>query len=412
MHSGPIQSQPHRAPILAGLAAALLAGLLAPPALAQKVAFKAILNGASEVPPSLSTGTGTASVVVDMSANTLTFDLTYQGLTSAENAAHIHGFAPPGVNAGIVFGLPLGFKKTGVWNYPQASEASIMANLAYFNIHTTMFGGGEIRGQIVRDPSSVAMTATIDGAQEVPPNASAGKGTGHFSINTVANTLAFEITADQMGSAENAAHIHGPGAPGVNAGILFVLPLGKRKSGVWNYPQANEADILAGLMYVNLHSINLPGGENRGQIVALATNPTTYCTAKTTSLGCTPAISATGTPSASAGSGFVAMSAPVPGTHIGIFFYGQNGPAAIPFSGAFLCAEPPVLRTPASFPGGTFGMCNGAYMIDFNAYIATGVDPTLVAGSQVQLQSWFRDPFDPTGFGTGLSNGLRFELRP
>lgn len=407
MRIGSIQTQLQRAPLLAVLAAALLA----PPVLAQKVAFKAILNGANEVPPTPSLGTGTASVVVDMSANTLTFDLTYQGLTSPENAAHIHGFAPPGMNAPIVFALGLGFKKTGVWNYPQASEANIMANLAYFNVHTNMFPGGEIRGQLVRVPSPVAMSATIDGAQEVPANASAGKGTGFFDIDPFLNTLTFDITFDQLGSAENAAHFHGPAPVGMNAGIKFVLPLGKRKSGVWNYAQADEADILNGLYYVNVHSNNLPGGEIRGQILALATNPTTYCTAKTTSLGCTPAISATGKPSASAGSGFVATSAPVPGVNIGIFFYGQNGPAAVPFQGAFLCAAPPVLRTPGNSAGGTAGVCNGSYMIDFNAYVASAVDPTLVAGSQVQLQSWFRDPPDPVS-GTGLSNGLRFELLP
>jgi hypothetical protein len=106
------------------------------------------LNGAAEVPPAATPATGSAGVSIDTNANTLTFHLTYSGLTTAETAAHIHGFAPPGMNAPVIFPLPAGTTKDGTWNYTEPQEANILAGLTYMNVHSTMFPGGEIRGWI------------------------------------------------------------------------------------------------------------------------------------------------------------------------------------------------------------------------------------------------------------------------
>lgn len=111
-------------------------------------------------------------------------------------------------------------------------------------------------------------SSTLNGAQEVPATASSATGNGSFTIDTVANTLSFNITTSGLtGGAETGAHIHGPAAAGVNAPILFELPLGSSKSGTWTYPEASEADILAGTMYVNVHTTLFPNGEIRGQIL-------------------------------------------------------------------------------------------------------------------------------------------------
>lgn len=138
--------------------------------------------------------------------------------------------------------------------------------------------------------------------------------------------------------------------------------------------------------------------------------PTIYCTSKTTSSGCTPTIGSSGIPSATAGSGFVVSTTQVEPGNLGIFFYGQSGQAALSFQGAFLCVQPPTLRTPAtsSGPGGT---CGGTYSIDFNDYIVNGSDASLVAGATVNLQNWFRDPPNPLS-GTGLSDGIEFTIAP
>lgn len=112
------------------------------------VKFHSDLNSSQEVPTNGSTATGDATTVVDTDANTLSYNVTYSGLTSAENNAHIHGPAARGVSAGVLFGLPAGSPKVGVWNYPESQEANILNGLTYYNIHTVNNGGGEIRGQI------------------------------------------------------------------------------------------------------------------------------------------------------------------------------------------------------------------------------------------------------------------------
>ncbi|MBI2459254.1 MAG: DUF5011 domain-containing protein [Parcubacteria group bacterium] len=111
-------------------------------------------------------------------------------------------------------------------------------------------------------------SATLNGAQEVPGAASGATGSGSFIIDTAANTLSFNLNySGLVGGAETAAHIHGPAAAGINALPVFTLPLGASKMGVWNYPENLEADILAGNMYVNIHTTLFPNGEIRGQIL-------------------------------------------------------------------------------------------------------------------------------------------------
>jgi hypothetical protein len=107
-----------------------------------------ILNAGQEVPTNASTATGTGTVAVDTKNNVLHFDISYSGLSSAETAAHIHGPAARGMNAGVLFTLPSGAHKVGDWNYPSNLEADILNGLTYVNVHSVTFGGGEIRGQI------------------------------------------------------------------------------------------------------------------------------------------------------------------------------------------------------------------------------------------------------------------------
>jgi hypothetical protein len=136
-----------------------------------------------------------------------------------------------------------------------------------------------------------------------------------------------------------------------------------------------------------------------------------YCTAKVNSQGCTPAIAAAGTPSASAGSGFHITATQVLSGKFGVLFYGKNGPAALPFQGGILCSQPPLVRTKLQNSGGS-GPCDGAYDVDFNAWVASGADPGLVAGQQVNAQYWSRDPgFAPPNH-TSLSDAVEFTLAP
>lgn len=385
--------------------------LLAPVATSQRLAFSATLDGDQVVPPATTAARAIASVVVDLSTHTLHYDLTHIGLGATETAAAIHGFAAPGANAPALFQLPLGFKKTGSVSFAPAEGPQLLAQLAYIQIDTTTHPSGELRGQLLRDPSPRVLHATLDGQQEVPPNTTLARGTSHCSVDTVANTLTFTVGFEGIFSPQTAVHIHGPALPGAKAPPKFALPInaGNFLTGTWNYMESDEADILAGLMYWNVHSNAIPDGEIRGQIEPLTSNPVAYCTAKVTSLGCTPAMSWTGVASASAGSGLTLQTAPVPGQSLGIYFYGIQGPLGQPFQGGFLCLQPPTVRTSPQGSGGVFGVCDGMYAIDFNAHVASGIDPALVAGTIVNVQTWFRDAGDPVS-GTGLSDALMLEI--
>jgi hypothetical protein len=117
------------------------------------------LNGAQENPPVATAATGKGTVVISADGSTITYLVTYSGLSGTANAAHIHTGAV-GANGGVILPLTVGpspmsgtltaanFTASGsVTTFAQA-VAAIQAGTTYFNIHTTANPGGEIRGQI------------------------------------------------------------------------------------------------------------------------------------------------------------------------------------------------------------------------------------------------------------------------
>src|SRR3954463_3116098 len=82
---------------LAGLAVASV--LVAQPAMAETMSFKADLKGAEEVPPNTTKGTGSITATYDSTGKKLSWKGNVTGLTGAPTAAHFHGPAEPGKNA-------------------------------------------------------------------------------------------------------------------------------------------------------------------------------------------------------------------------------------------------------------------------------------------------------------------------
>ncbi|MBD3162564.1 MAG: CHRD domain-containing protein [Candidatus Eisenbacteria bacterium] len=245
------------------LACAAAATLPAGEAAAEELAYGCVMTEMQVVPPTGSTAIGAGQFIIDTEANTLSYRIAFTGLSSDEVAAHIHGYAGPGEQALIAHYLPPDNPKVGVWNYAEAVEADILAGRTYVNIHTTMFNGGEIRGQIV------PLNASLDGAQQNPPVDTGAAGWGVCTIDTDANELSYHIAFDGLSSAETAAHIHGFALHGAGAGPLHTLPAGSPKVGTWSYMESQEAGILEGRTYINVHTADFPDGEIRGQIVPI-----------------------------------------------------------------------------------------------------------------------------------------------
>jgi CHRD domain len=136
---------------LIGLALAALLGT-APAALAEVITYKAALNAQNNPTPNDSKATGAAEVSYDTTSKMLTWTVTFDGLTGPSTAAHFHGPAAPGANAGVA--LLIGNNPTspakGTATLTDAQAADLMGGRWYVNIHTAANRGGEIRGQVVK----------------------------------------------------------------------------------------------------------------------------------------------------------------------------------------------------------------------------------------------------------------------
>lgn len=162
---------------------------ISPMATAQSQSWYANLTGANESPPNGSPGTGFATF--SLVGNVLTINANFTGLTGNTTASHIHCCAavPFTGTAGVAtqtpsfVGFPLGvtfgtfsnsfdMSLASSWNTAfvtanGGTTAQALATLvngmnsgtSYFNIHTSTFGGGEIRGfiQVVPEPSTYAL---------------------------------------------------------------------------------------------------------------------------------------------------------------------------------------------------------------------------------------------------------------
>ena len=137
------------------LAPALAFGLafgLAAQASAEIVKFKTAMTPAQEVPPNNTHGSGAAEAQLDTATKTLTYKVTFKGLSGPATMAHFHGPAAPGVEAPVL--VPLGNNpKSPITGKAQLTDDQVkdfMDGQVYVNIHTAANPGGEIRGQMTR----------------------------------------------------------------------------------------------------------------------------------------------------------------------------------------------------------------------------------------------------------------------
>jgi CHRD domain len=176
---------------LAIIAAALM--LPAPAAHAITMTFGGILSGANEVPPNTSPGSGSVTVVLDPTAETIQILASFFDLGTPDMAAHIHCCqTTPGTNVGVATTIPAfaGFPLNvtqGTYLSPvfsledpsffnpafvmlqggmEQAETALIAGIqngqTYFNIHTTQFTGGELRTQLL--PLGVPVPGPVAGA--------------------------------------------------------------------------------------------------------------------------------------------------------------------------------------------------------------------------------------------------------
>jgi CHRD domain len=114
---------------------------------------------------------------------------------------------------------------------------------------------------------TIAFTAELSGANEVPPNTASASGKAEASFDSATKVLTYTVTFTGLTGPAIGAHLHGPAEAGKNAGI--VVPFNFVASpikGTATLTDAQVADLMAGRWYVNIHTAAHPGGELRGQL--------------------------------------------------------------------------------------------------------------------------------------------------
>ena len=227
-------------------------------------------------------GTGTFSLNDDETE--LTYEVRVEGIPEV-TGSHFHN-AAAGENGGVARGFEGAFDgdvwvASGTWTSSETDApltpelvAEIQAGNIYVNIHTADYGGGEVRGQVLADGADFA--ATLERAQQNPPIPVSG-GTGTFTLTFGPTELAYEIRVDGIPTVA-ASHFHNAPAGengGVARGIEGALDGDVWVSaGTWSADEVDSpltpalvSELLAGNIYVNIHTADYGGGEVRGQVL-------------------------------------------------------------------------------------------------------------------------------------------------
>ncbi len=126
------------------------------------ITYNLVLEGIQEVPRRATPAIGSGTVVVNTVANTLTYNVSYSGLLGTLTVAHFHGPANRDAGAGAKIDITAS-PNSGTVTYLEADEADILAGRWYYNLHSTAFPAGELRGQLDNQGAACGLDVDVDG---------------------------------------------------------------------------------------------------------------------------------------------------------------------------------------------------------------------------------------------------------
>lgn len=241
------------------------------------------IQGAQEVPPNGSLAMGSVTTLLDKGTGMVYLTGSFSGLAAAANGAHIHKENPT-INGLVIIPLQVTADIKGTIHVASviapADMAAMVAGGTYVNIHNATYTDGEIRGQLIMESQMVYLKALLQGSQEVPANGSTALGTVIVRYNTVTNSMELGGNYQNLTTVITMSHIHGPAAVGATATVISPLINNLGTSGLLagaiTLTETQEADLLAGLLYVNVHNSTYPDGEIRGQLTQTTSSNQTY----------------------------------------------------------------------------------------------------------------------------------------
>ncbi|MEX1131811.1 MAG: CHRD domain-containing protein [Flavobacteriales bacterium] len=242
------------------------------------VPFDAWLDGDQEVPAVATMAKGVASIMLSADLSMAMYDVRINGLSGPIAAAHLH-LGDPGQNGGVILDLEAGIMGSerimGSFNTSGLGDMLITQLLrgeVYINVHTAMNPNGEIRGQVYRYMRE-GYTVDANGAQEVPMNMSMATGGGIVTVDRDQSNAHIMLVTDA--SMTQAAHLH-EAAMGVNGPVIYDLGPSWVDNAVFTYwtgmdantpfAVANSVQLRNDMLYLNIHTMDFPNGELRGQV--------------------------------------------------------------------------------------------------------------------------------------------------
>jgi len=234
--------------------------------------LSAKMNSVQQVPTNASLALGLGGLTLNATRDTLCVNIGWTGLSSALTGLHIHE-GLPGINGPVLVDLvPFisGDHVMATITGAVLTDALIAKHLRgelYLNLHTVNNPNGEIRGQILLE-TDWAMTADLNGAQQVPAVGTNAFGLGTFLLARHNGSLKFNAVFNGLSGPITAIHFHS-GAIGTTGPVvqdLMAFLSGNTLSGEVD-PTPILAALLAGNIYLNVHTAANPNGEIRGQVL-------------------------------------------------------------------------------------------------------------------------------------------------
>lgn len=257
---------------------------------AQIIELRATINAAQEVPATASPATGTGRMLYDVASNRFDLFVTINNYANPVTDTHVQEGAP-GENgpAQVHAGDEAVYTRTGntisatFLNRPYPGDPmKLLRNGAYLNFHSGQFPRGEVRGQLITQPTRLVANFSVAQEQAAFPataiNAT-GSGAAVMLYDFGTNQMSLRLSLFGFNNTLTNSHYH-EGTPGVSGPV--VVQVGQLNNGTvtgytasgggWyagNFDLSYTGDpikLLNGGAYLNFHSNIYPNGELRGQV--------------------------------------------------------------------------------------------------------------------------------------------------
>ena len=255
--------------------------------------FRAHLSGSNEWPVVTTQASG--QVIAHLTGNTVRLlgsfrDLSAPVAVSIGGGAHLHP-AYAGSNGPVAVALKPTIMPDSLggsflladneFELSDAQRAAMLDRGIYLNIHSRTHPAGELRGQVLPESQAI-FTAFLNGNQQIPSVGTAGRGMVKVEMmgDRMTATGSFSGLMSPLNtSIAGGSHLHA-GYPGQNGPVVYPLTamqVDDDTSGVYT-PDMNTFILTGGrtdtltnrFFYANIHSLERPAGEIRGNVLAEA----------------------------------------------------------------------------------------------------------------------------------------------